>query len=201
MRRSDRQLYNGSLDPTTPVLEVGQFPPHGLVGAQVDGSFAVTLATTLDEAGTNSIFTDGNGDLEVGGTLALDNAFLGGSGTPTFTVGSGAGGTHSSCTGQGTDLSGQVTIVAGTSPLTTAVLCTITFASASYPTGAYPVLQLANAVACPGTCSAAEFQALVVSVTLTYVQSTGGAGFTINAGQVGLLPGATYIWNYQVSGN
>jgi hypothetical protein len=129
----------------------------------------------------------GAAKLQVSGTAAVGH-LAGGGAAPTLTAGTGAG-TAPTLAVTGTDVAGEVSITAGSSPGATATaIVTINFAVA-YATVPYVVLGASNANA--GHVAAAGIGWYVLSKTT--------AGFTIAAAQTALTAASVYLLDYVVS--
>jgi hypothetical protein len=85
---------------------------------------------------------------------------------------------------------GSIQVTTGTTPVgTNATVATITYASANFANGSFPVLQPANAVT-----------AALSGTNMIYVNGA-NSSFTIVSGTIALTGAATYLWYYHVLGN
>lgn len=158
-----------------------------------------TFFVSAPTAGTNvsigtfggpfAIYASGNSFFSgnvttLGNTSFSGGHFVGNSSNPGIAAGAGAG-SSPTVTVVGTDQSGLITVVTGTTPTgLNAVIATITY-STTYPTTTYVSLTPANATA-----------ALISGATMVYTNGS-ATTFTVNAGTTG-LPTGTYVWAYSV---
>jgi hypothetical protein len=102
-------------------------------------------------------------------------------------TGAGTGPTITLATGSG-DLSGQITVLTGTSPTASGVVVTVTFGDAAYTHASIVQLVPLNAAA------------LALSGNTQVITAGGTASWTITAGSTNLTATTTYIWGYNVVG-
>jgi hypothetical protein len=123
--------------------------------------------------------------LDVAGTVNAPH-FKGSSTTPGIAAGAGAG-TGPTIALVGTDTAGKITLTSGTLPAISAVILTVTFASA-YGTTPYVVFS-------PGNGAAASLSAL----SAIYVTAT-TTTFVFNSDTTAITAATQYIWTYHVIG-
>jgi hypothetical protein len=125
------------------------------------------------------------------GSLKLSQ-IIGGSTTPTTTVGPGAGTTPTIALAAGSsNLGGQISITVGTGPAgANAAIVTVNLAASAFVNPAFVQLTPANAAAAALSGSAG---------TQPYVTSTATA-FTLTSGATALTAAAVYVFNYSVTG-
>lgn len=120
--------------------------------------------------------------LEVVGNVKSSH-IIGGTAVPTIVAGAGAG-TGPTVSITGSDMAGNILVIAGTVPGTAAAVVTVTF-NAVYGSAPYVMLTPANAVTAALTTS------------MVYPSST-TTTFVLNSNAVALTGAATYSWNFHV---
>ena len=121
----------------------------------------------------------------------LMNKIVGTGSAPTAVAGTGAG-TSPTITVTGNDVGGTITVLTGTSPAASnAIIATLTFASAGYPSAP-------NVGLCPVNAAAAALS----GATSCFVDSasTTATSFVLKAGSSALTGATTYIFTYDVTG-
>lgn len=137
-------------------------------GIYLLGSGQTLIGYTTDQD-TSKFQVNGGGFFN--GTLSTLH-LKGNSSAPSGLAGTGAG-TGGTCTLAGTDVSGQVTVATGTSPSSSATVCTVTFANA-YAATPHPALTPANstAVAAPLYADGASTSTFTLSSTTALTASS-----------------------------
>jgi len=148
-------------------------------GSEIVTNTAPTISSaTLTGATLSSSSVPSGQSFTVSGTLAASH-IVGSGNAPAALAGMGAGTGSTVTLSSATDLSGTVTVKAGTSPASNGTIATITFAVAY---AAAPVCMVT-----PASVSA---------VGTFYSAPATVSAFTVNAGTTALSAGITYVYNY-----
>ena len=141
------------------------------------------LSNTLDQFGAPAAPVSWNSQNLTSVNSIQTKIITGNSTTPTIAAGTGAG-SSPAVSITGTELSGVVTITAGSSPASNAVIATITLPVALPGTSNGPIISAGNANA----------------IGMAYVVQASTTTFTINSGATALTNTVQYKWNYQILG-
>jgi hypothetical protein len=164
---------------------VFRFPTAVIMGWTASATGFAALDTNFSRAGIGIVQVGTAQTANSLGSMRLAH-LLGGSTTPTFAGGPGAGTAPTIVIG-GSDSSGSISVTTDTTPTASAVVVTLTF-SATYPAVPFLTLTPTNAAA-----------AALTGAGAVYITKT-ASGFTVNVGTTALAGTTAYTWDYHVIG-
>jgi len=166
---------------TSTAFTVGSIPFSTTGGVYSQNNSKIFWDNTNNRLGINTNVPGST--LDVSGTVAA-NHIKGTGGTPSISVGSGAGG-GATISVIGTDSAGQILLNTGTLPSVSSVVLILTFSNA-YGASPTVIFSPANSVA-----------ALLSGTSMINV-SRSSTDFSFNSGTLGLTASVQYVWNYIV---